>query len=96
MGELQVKSVPGVLAAPVPEVDAVGFGESSVDLMVRFWTLPQIAEVRRVRSRVVIALKQSCDRAGISIPFPIRTIYHYNHQQDGDGLSHSSADSSGL
>ena len=82
-----VTRVSGVLPTPAPEVDAVDFGESSIDLMVRFWTLPQIAEVRRVKTRVVIALKQACDRAGISIPFPIRTIYHFNRKDDGDSLS---------
>jgi small-conductance mechanosensitive channel len=84
-----VSIIPGVLTAPEPEVDAVAFGESSIDLMVRFWTLPQIVQVRQTRSRVIVAIKQACDRAGISIPFPIRTIYHYNHQQDGDRFSTS-------
>lgn len=84
-----VSSVEGVLSSPEPEIDAVGFGNSSIDLMVRFWTLPQIVQVRQTRSRVIIALKQACDRADISIPFPIRTIYHYNRQNDGDSFSTS-------
>jgi small-conductance mechanosensitive channel len=89
-----VSSVPGVLATPAPEVDAVGFGDSSIDLMVRFWTLPQTIQVRQTRSRAIVAIKQACDRAGISIPFPIRTIYHYNRKQDKDGFSAiASADS---
>ena len=81
-----VGDVSGVLATPAAEVDAVGFGDSSIDLMVRFWTLPQIAQVRQTRSRVILALKQACDRAGISIPYPIRTIYHYNHHQKGEEI----------
>lgn len=81
-----VGDVSGVLAAPAPEVDAVGFGDSSIDLMVRFWTLPQIAQVRQTRSRVILALKQACDRSGISIPYPIRTIYHYNRHQEGEEI----------
>ncbi|HCF27132.1 MAG TPA: mechanosensitive ion channel protein MscS [Cyanobacteria bacterium UBA11049] len=81
-----VSHVSGVLATPAPEVDAVGFGDSSIDLMVRFWTLPQIAQVRQTRSRVILALKPACDRAGISIPYPIRTIYHYNHHHEGEEI----------
>ena len=81
-----VGDVSGVLATPAPEVDAVGFGDSSIDLMVRFWTLPQIAQVRQTRSRVILALKQACDRSRISIPYPIRTIYHYNNHQEGEEI----------
>lgn len=76
-----VRKVSGVLATPTPEVEAVGFGDSSIDLMVRYWTLPQKIEVRQTKSRVVVALKQACDRAGITIPFPIRTIYHFSDRE---------------
>ena len=70
--------VDGVLLKPAAEVDAVGFGDSSVDLMVRYWTLPQKVEVRQTRTRVLIAIKAACEQAEISIPYPIRTIYHHN------------------
>lgn len=78
-------TVQGVLSAPTPEVDAVGFGDSSIDLMVRYWTLPQKVQVRQTRTRVIIALKEACEQANISIPYPIRTLYYYN-KQDGDGF----------
>ena len=78
--------VEGVLSNPAPEVDAVGFGDSSIDLMVRYWTLPQKVEVRQTQTRVVIALKEACEQANISIPYPIRTLYYHN-QQLGDRQS---------
>jgi small conductance mechanosensitive channel len=71
----------GVLSAPEPEVDVVGFGESAIDFKLRYWTTPQIAEVRRVKSRVAIALKAACDEAGISIPYPIRTVHLFDQTQ---------------
>ncbi|MBD2108978.1 mechanosensitive ion channel family protein [Nodosilinea sp. FACHB-13] len=71
----------GVLSAPEPEVDVVGFGESSIDFKLRYWTTPQIAEVRRVKSRVAIALKAGCDEAGIAIPYPIRTVHLFDQTQ---------------
>ncbi len=71
----------GVLSDPAPEVDVVGFGDSSIDFKVRYWTTPQIAEVRRVKSRVAIALKAACDEAGISIPYPIRTVHLFDQTQ---------------
>jgi len=83
--------VEGVLSNPAPEIDAVGFGDSTIDLMVRYWTLPQKVQVRQTQTRVVIALKESCEQANIGIPYPIRTLYHYNQQpQDDDGFATTS------
>jgi small-conductance mechanosensitive channel len=48
---------------------------------VRYWTPPQIAEVRRLKSQVAIALKAACDEAGISIPYPIRTVHLFDQTQ---------------
>ncbi len=70
--------VEGVLSDPAPEVDAVGFGERSIDLIVSFWTLPPTVQVRQTQTRVLIALKQACAQAGICIPYPIRTLYDDN------------------
>jgi small conductance mechanosensitive channel len=74
--------VEGVLSQPAPEIDLVEFGESSIDLMVRYWTKPQIAQVRQTKSRVILALKAACDRASIGIPYPIRRLY-VEPQQNG-------------
>lgn len=79
-----VTQIEGVLAQPEPEVDAVAFGDSAIELVVRYWSLPQKLQVRRTRTRVIIALKQACDRAGINIPYPIRTLYYYNQEQFND------------
>lgn len=84
-----ITQVEGVLSNPTPEIDAVGFGDSSINLMVRFWTLPQKVKVRQTQTRVILALKEACERANISIPYPIRTIYQYDPQQDGNGFSTS-------
>jgi small-conductance mechanosensitive channel len=86
-----VTRVQGVLSDPIPEVDAVGFGDSSIDLMVRYWTLPQKVQVRQTRTRVIITLKEACEQANISIPYPIRTLYYYNQEQEGDGFPASAS-----
>jgi small-conductance mechanosensitive channel len=79
-----VSTVEGVLSKPAPEVDGLGFGDSSMNLVVRYWTSPHKVDVRRTRTKVMIALKQACDRADINIPYPIRTLYNYNQQQFND------------
>lgn len=70
-----VLNVEGVLSKPAAEVDLIGFGDSSIDFLVHYWTLPQKIQVRRTLSQVVIALKQACDQEGFNIPYPIRTVY---------------------
>ncbi|WP_035990987.1 mechanosensitive ion channel family protein [Leptolyngbya sp. KIOST-1] len=71
----------GVLNDPAPEVDVVGFGDSSIDFKVRYWTTPQMAVVRRIQTQVAMALKAACDEAGISIPYPIRTVHLFDQTQ---------------
>lgn len=82
-----VSEVDGVLSHPAPEVDGLGFGESSIDFAVRYWTLPQKINVRRTKTKVIVALKQACDRTGINIPYPIRTLYYYDREHFRDNIS---------
>lgn len=70
-----IAAVDGVVDKPAPEIDLISFNDSSIDFMVRYWTLPQQAEVRRTQTRAIIAIKAALDQADISIPFPIRTLY---------------------
>lgn len=65
----------GVQDAPPPEAWVKAFGESSIDIAVRYWHAADIASTWRVRSAVAIAVKQSLDGAGMTIPFPQRTLW---------------------
>ncbi|PWK48454.1 mechanosensitive ion channel family protein [Pleionea mediterranea] len=51
-----------------------GFGDSSIDIEVTWWTEATPVGQRRSRSEVVGAIKQALDDAGIEIPFPYRTL----------------------
>jgi small-conductance mechanosensitive channel len=75
----------GVLAEPAPEALFVEFGESTVDLELRWWTDPHELVLRGIRHHVVLAVKDAFDREGLSIPWPIRSIdvLHEPHR-DGD------------
>ncbi|MGK7958242.1 MAG: mechanosensitive ion channel family protein [Crocosphaera sp.] len=73
-----------ILENPEPEVDLVSFGDSSIDLIVRYWTSPSQAQVRRIQSQTIMAIKAAFDEASISIPYPIRTVYHYDQQEFND------------
>ncbi|MFP5322919.1 MAG: mechanosensitive ion channel family protein, partial [Acidimicrobiia bacterium] len=69
-----VRRADGVLNLPAPDVHVVGFGESSIDLAVRFWHGPTIAEMWSARTAVALEIKAALDVAGIEIPFPQRTL----------------------
>ncbi|BAU63666.1 MscS Mechanosensitive ion channel [Stanieria sp. NIES-3757] len=75
-----------VLNNPKPEVDLVGFGESSIDFVIRYWTTPRQVEVRQAQTEVILAIKQAFDAAGINIPYPIRSLYFYNQDNYNDYL----------
>jgi small conductance mechanosensitive channel len=82
--EQTTQQVGDVLPEPQVEVDIVEFGGSSIDFVVRYWTQPTQVVVRRTRTKVIMALKAACDREGINIPYPIRTMYFFNQQQFDD------------
>ncbi len=76
--------ISGVKSSPEPEVDITGFGDSAINFVVRYWTAPQQAEVRRIKTLVMVALKQACDEADYNIPYPIRSVYFFNQDDYSD------------
>lgn len=79
-----LKTIDEVKNTPSPEVDIVEFGDSSINLVARYWTHPEQKCVRRIRTQVMIAIKQAFDDADIGIPYPIRTLYFYNQDEYSD------------
>lgn len=69
-----VTGAEGVLATPAPQIFLLELGESSVDFEVRYWTLPDILSVRTTQDRVLSAAKRAVEDAGMTIPWPIRTL----------------------
>lgn len=70
-----VGGVDGVLDHPEPEAWVKGFGESSIELVVRFWHAPDMATLWRVRSAVAVATKRALDDAAINLPYPQHTVH---------------------
>ncbi len=69
-----VSALEPVNDSPAPEVLFTGFGDSSVDFVVRFWHPPSIADSWAARDAVGLALDRAAADAGIEIPFPQRVI----------------------
>jgi small-conductance mechanosensitive channel len=75
-------AVPGVLSSPPPSVLTQNFADSGINYHLNFWI-----DDFSLRDRIESTLRQriwfSFQRAGISIPFPHRTVYHHNVSAEG-------------
>ena len=57
-----------------------GFGESSIDFLLRFWIdAKENLTALEVKSEAIITLKDAFDKNKINIPYPIRTIIQDDH-----------------
>ncbi|MDI6809454.1 MAG: mechanosensitive ion channel family protein [Candidatus Eisenbacteria bacterium] len=65
---------PGCLPEPRPTAFLVGYGEHSINYRLFFWASDFFA-ARGVGSRILVRIWYNLKRAGIVIPFPIRTVH---------------------
>jgi len=68
------KTVKRVLPDRAPVCHIVGFGDSSVDYILRFWILDPTGGLTNIRGDVYLALWDAFQENGISIPFPQREV----------------------
>ncbi|HWH30565.1 MAG TPA: mechanosensitive ion channel family protein, partial [Mycobacteriales bacterium] len=69
------RDTPEVRDTPAPQAWVLRFGESSIDVALHYWHPADIASRWRVRSAVAMAVKRGLDKAGMTIPFPQRTLW---------------------
>ncbi|WP_415922711.1 mechanosensitive ion channel family protein [Tateyamaria sp. SN6-1] len=68
------KGVERVLSSRPPVCHIVGFGDSSVDYILRFWITDPTGGLTNIRGNVYLALWDAFQENGISIPFPQREV----------------------
>ncbi len=68
------KSVDRVLESRPPVCHITGFGDSSVDYILRFWIRDPTGGLTNIRGNVFLALWDTFKENGISIPFPQREV----------------------
>ncbi len=68
-------AVKGFLTKPAPNIIYHSFGESSIDMDVRFWIDTEKNNLFDAKDEAVVITKRALDAAGVNIPFPIRTVY---------------------
>ncbi len=63
-----------VLATRPPVCHITGFGDSSVDYILRFWITDPSGGLTNIRGNVYLALWDAFQENGVSIPFPQREV----------------------
>jgi small-conductance mechanosensitive channel len=67
-------SHPDVVQDPAPVALFRGFGESSLDFELRFWS-PHPNSYQQLKSQVAVGIIVAFRDAGIQIPFPQRELH---------------------
>ena len=59
------------------------FADSSINYSLRLWAAtPEQPDYLRVQSEAIMKIKKAYDEAGITIPFPIRTLFLENNERE--------------
>lgn len=75
------RAVDRVLPDPAPVCHITGFGESSIDFVLRFWVADPQNGLTNVRGNVLLALWDAFQQAGVTIPYPVREIRRHRDRQ---------------
>lgn len=68
-----VEQVGGVLSAPPVDILVAEYGDSAIVYDVRYW-IDDYGRTPEIRSEVLARIWYAINRAGISVPFPIRDV----------------------
>ncbi len=69
-----VRSTPGFVSEPAPQILFQTFGASSIDLIIYFWVDTAAANVSVARNEALTRIKHAFEKHGIEIPYPIQTV----------------------
>jgi small-conductance mechanosensitive channel len=64
-----------VLASPRPVCHVTGFGDSAVDMLLRFWIDDPTNGVTNIKGEVLLALWDALNEHGIEIPIPQHEVH---------------------
>ncbi|MEL7314693.1 MAG: mechanosensitive ion channel family protein [Cyanobacteria bacterium J06559_3] len=67
----------GILNQPTPEVQTISYDDFAITYKVRLY-LPNYENVPRIRDEFMTRIWYAARRNNLTIPFPIRTVYHHD------------------
>jgi small-conductance mechanosensitive channel len=77
VSELAIAAAAGVervVGTPAPVCWLTGFGDSSLDFVLRFWIRDPQKGLTNVRGQVLLALWDAFKANGVAIPYPHREV----------------------
>jgi small-conductance mechanosensitive channel len=67
----------GILSHPVPQVFTLSYDDSAIIYEVKFF-IEDYGDLEEIRDRFMTRVWYAAQRHGLSIPFPVRTLYHFD------------------
>ncbi|WP_406827889.1 mechanosensitive ion channel family protein [Microbulbifer sp. ARAS458-1] len=83
--EKALGNVEGIATKPAPEALPWDLAASWVTIRARWWTNSRQTDVTHVRARVVEAVKEALDEAGIDMPFETQVHLFHDQTDESDG-----------
>ncbi|WP_043315823.1 mechanosensitive ion channel family protein [Microbulbifer sp. HZ11] len=83
--EKALGNVEGIVTKPAPEALPWDLAASWVTIRARWWTNSRQTDVTHVRARVVEAVKEALDEAGIDMPFETQVHLFHDQTDESDG-----------
>lgn len=81
-----VRQDEGVLPEPAPDALVISYGESGINIRLRWWiTPPRRADALDIQDRVLEKVKNALIASGIDLPFPTRQILFHDQTEETDG-----------
>ncbi len=77
-----IHAVPGLLNEPEPILFFHQFGDSAIVFSIRYWFSTAESDIFTAKDVGVRAIKAAFDREGISIPYPIHTVFVTNQSAE--------------
>ena len=70
----EVKSIPGCLDTPAPQVLFHTFGHSSIDMNVLFWINNRVTDANISKDLALTKIKRAFETLGVDVPYPAQVI----------------------
>jgi small-conductance mechanosensitive channel len=70
-----VSNLNRVVSSPAPVCWLTGFGDSSLDFVLRFWIRDPQNGLTNIRGQILMALWDAFKENGIQIPYPHREVF---------------------
>lgn len=81
-----VRQAEGVLPEPAPDALVVSYGESGINIRLRWWIHPpRRADALDIQDRVLERVKNALIAHGIDLPYPTRQILFHDQTEETDG-----------